>query len=956
MRALSLPTLLQFQLVLFFVAWSPPAAASTLVANSRGSLRAAGRVLEPQVEPKVLEFHHHAHAPLEEAHAAVPEHVRPTNKFVYVLFMILVGYVFWLCLVLINLYRTFSSMLAAMEDKPNWTFSAYLHYRFAYWFVWDDNAKLVVLLSVCFTLVVAGTAAYVLALDTTLGHSAYVIFTILVEPDAGKGEMTWEGKAIACVVSISGLLIFAVLLAVIQTRFNQTLEQLRDGTAAIIECGHYVVVGWTEQALNLIDELCDAYEEKGGCHIVVLSEVAKPLVEDQVRRRVPLRGSRVIVRTGNVCNRDSLKRVAAHTARTVVILSDTAVPEEMRDSSAIRVLLTLRAEDWPTDGRILVQRTRAKNKELFDGIGGRITNVVAVEDFVGRMIVQCSRQCGISSVIKQTLGFKGSEFYIQRAPECIVGLRFQQALYHFPLAILAGVLPHAAGAASSGPKNNLARQSSLSAFTKRLSSKRDVQALPRQESTQSLALNETGTFLWFPEDHIISKEDDIVLFADHSEALGALPEPMAQSASELRVRADFEDRMLGFEHNHSSHGINIWQVEVGSWAERQGLQVGDEITAINGNPVRGLDENEVFDALQRRPLQLSVERTLPTQRRSVREGSSERQPKQSPRRSVGSIPLGERAETILLIGWNESAWHIISDLDQSCLRGTSVVSYSGVPKDQRESSLQKYQVYHNMPLINVRVTYEDGMVGSRFHMDRALKTPVLLGTTRIFVLTDQVKQTPPAARDPDSGVITTVLHVRHMLKDAFKAAGQGDGGEACIPIVVEVAERETEEHCRRMEVLDFVDSAAVASQVISMIAYEPRLAGMLEDLVSETATMTMAIRHLSDYPGPLDEKRSMSFLDLVEVAQRFGELPLGWSKLPGDKDNEDDNERMEGQNVLLQATVERLARASRTMGPTNIEWEMNPADKTARRPWDPKADQLVVLCPRNATNPAKQRL
>merc|ERR1719223_1481337 len=850
--------------------------------------------------------------PIDQVNEAVPEELWPSNKVVYVLFLILVGYVSWLCVVLIYLYRGYSGMLAAMQDKPGWTFTAYLHYRFAYWFVWDDNAKLVVLLSVCFTLMVAGTTSYVLALNTTLGHSAYVIFTLLVEPDAGKGERTWEGKVIACVVSISALLIFAVLLAVIQDRFNQMLEQLREGTAAIIECGHYLVVGWTEQALNLIDELCDAYEERGGCNIVILSEVAKPVVEAEIRSRVPLRGSRVVVRCGNVCNRDCLKRVAAHTARTVVILADTAVPLEMRDSTAIRALLTLRAEEWPTSGR---------------------------------MLVQCSRQMGISAVIKQTLGFKGSEFYIQKAPECIVGLNFRQALYHFPLAILAGVLPPASeGTTSSTTAKRFMRRNSLAAFARRLTSAREVSA---PTSLASPSPSTTENFLWFPEDHIIGKEDDIVLFADPSEALDAKPEPMVQAAPELlvEVHAEVEDIVLGFNyHTDSSHGFTIFEVEFDSWAERQGLQVGDSISAIGRDRVQGMDENDVFDAFQRRPLSLAVKRTLPTRRRpDCRESSA---PK---RLAVGSVPLGEKAETILLLGWNESAWCIIADLDNGVLAGTKIVSYSAVPSAERAESLQKSQIYHNTTLQNINVIFADGIIGSRFHMERALNREVLLGTTRIFVLTDSAAAAPlkVGKRDPDAGVITSVLHIRHMLKYAFKSTGlSSTDSSPCIPIVVEVVEEVTQEHCRSLEVLDFVDSAAVASQIISMISYEPRLAGMLQDLVSETATMTMAIRHLSDYPGPLDVKQSMSFLDLVELAQRFGELPLGWSKLNVSLEDGSDSEIGEVQNVALQATVERLWRTNRRLSATHMEWEMNPDDKITRRVWDPNADQLVVLCQR----------
>merc|ERR1719486_1839872 len=117
----------------------------------------------------------------------------------------------------------------------------------------------------------------------------------MVNPDGGDAEETTGGAFIGAFMSMGGLLIFALVLALLQDAFNGYLQMLAEGRSAVMENDHYVLIGITDETMAVIQQLCLAHESKGGTVIVILSEqYSKTEMEDKIHNsHMELLGSMV---------------------------------------------------------------------------------------------------------------------------------------------------------------------------------------------------------------------------------------------------------------------------------------------------------------------------------------------------------------------------------------------------------------------------------------------------------------------------------------------------------------------------------------------------------------------------------------------------------------------------------------------------------------------------------------
>merc|ERR1719161_2118966 len=272
--------------------------------------------------------------------------------------------------------------------------------------------------------------------------SVWITFVWLVAPDAGAAEMTHTGCVIGALMSIVGLVLFALLLTLMQDSFAKYLDQIRNGSSCVMETGHMLLIGITENTMPIIPELCKAYEVCGGTTIVVLSSlVSKPEMEERISEMgFDMLGSRIVVRAGKPSCHADLKMVSADAARSIVIMADREESKEMRDAYVMRALLTICGNGWPVNGRILAVCSLLQNKPLLEQTGGPKTDVVMLDSFVGKLMVQCSKHQGLGTIVKSFFGFDGSEFYITPAPDHLLGKTIANAALHYPSAVVCGVM------------------------------------------------------------------------------------------------------------------------------------------------------------------------------------------------------------------------------------------------------------------------------------------------------------------------------------------------------------------------------------------------------------------------------------------------------------------------------------------------------------------------------------
>ncbi|MEV4127238.1 hypothetical protein [Nocardia sp. NPDC049707] len=221
-------------------------------------------------------------------------------------------------------------------------------------------------------------------------------------------------------VTLGGIFIVSSLIGVLVTGLEQQITQLRKGRAPLIEAGHTVVLGWSDQVFTVVAELAGANQSTRRSSVVILADRDKVDMEDQIRARVGDTGrTRVICRSGSPLKRIDLELVSLDTAKSVIVLPP---PSDDADIDVIKALLLLNNRSWPARRPHVVAAVRqSENLASARLAADADTLVIDAEDITVRIVVQSHRQSGLSTVCTDLLDFAGNGIYLQAEPTLVGG-------------------------------------------------------------------------------------------------------------------------------------------------------------------------------------------------------------------------------------------------------------------------------------------------------------------------------------------------------------------------------------------------------------------------------------------------------------------------------------------------------------------------------------------------------
>lgn len=328
------------------------------------------------------------------------------------------------------------------EVGKTWKFRDYVAYRFAYWISWSNWSYSFLIFSMASVFMLIGTAMYNFFVHGSIFVSAWKVFLSLMDPGGGRDETTYAGAFVCGLVSVAGIIFFALLLTFVQERFEQYMRHQTMGIHAVMEKDHVVIIGLAVEGLMLLEELAHAYEKEGGVAIAILSEkLKKPEMEEKIRAaHLDMGRSRIIVRQGCPQYIRGLESVAVGSAKRVILLADKTQEKELRDALIIQCLISISSMGWPEAGRILVECSLVRNKPLFQCLGGDRLDVAMTDAFMSELFIQISYHEGIGRAISNCFSFTGSVFQVVSVPEHLVGKRIIEAAMHYPLAVPVGVI------------------------------------------------------------------------------------------------------------------------------------------------------------------------------------------------------------------------------------------------------------------------------------------------------------------------------------------------------------------------------------------------------------------------------------------------------------------------------------------------------------------------------------
>ena len=249
----------------------------------------------------------------------------------------------------------------------------------------------------------------------SLGGRIYHVLLRTLDPGTVSSDQgRFPYLLILLLVTFAGIFLVSILIGVLTTGIEGRLERLRKGRSLVLERGHTLILGWSDEVFTIVRELVVDNQSERRPRIVILADRDKVEMEDAIRERIGDTGrTKVIVRSGNPMDLTDLPLVNPADASSIIVLGPQG---EHPDAEVIKILLAIvndpRRRSRPY--HVVAEIQDSANMEAARLAGGDEVQLVDVNDTIARLVAQTSRQAGLSVVYLELLAFAGHEIYFHR--------------------------------------------------------------------------------------------------------------------------------------------------------------------------------------------------------------------------------------------------------------------------------------------------------------------------------------------------------------------------------------------------------------------------------------------------------------------------------------------------------------------------------------------------------------
>lgn len=287
------------------------------------------------------------------------------------------------------------------------------------------------------------------------GEAAWASLMRTLDAGTVTGDQGWDFRVVMLGVTIFGIFVLSTLIGILSAGLEAQIDNLRKGRSRVVENGHTVILGWSEQIFPILSELIEANSSKRREAIVILGDQDKVAMEDSVRSKIEdAKTTNIICRSGSPTDMNDLGMVSIDTARSIIVLAPDSRDGQRSQDPDVDVMKCLLAitnnPNRKSDRYHLVAEIRdPKNSEVAELIGKDELELVLVGDLVARIMAQTCRQSGLSVVYNELLDFGGAEIYFKEESS-LVGKTFRDTLLAYEDSAVIGIRP-ANGAPTLNP-------------------------------------------------------------------------------------------------------------------------------------------------------------------------------------------------------------------------------------------------------------------------------------------------------------------------------------------------------------------------------------------------------------------------------------------------------------------------------------------------------------------------
>ncbi|WP_109031219.1 CASTOR/POLLUX-related putative ion channel [Streptomyces rubrogriseus] len=239
-------------------------------------------------------------------------------------------------------------------------------------------------------------------------------------------------------LGLIALLCVSTLVGVITTGLGDRLEELRRGRSTVLEKGHAVVLGWSDQVFTVVGEMVVTQAGRVRGAVAVLADRDSAAMASDLNVALGVtRGVRVVCRTGAPTDPASLTLLSPAAAHSVLVLPGD---DDAADAEVVRVLLALGTLLGSEAGPPVVAAVRDERFLTAARLAAGPRGVVLdVESTTARLLVQAARHPGLVAALKDLLDLAGAELHVVHAPDA-VGLTFAEISLRYEEVCAVGYL------------------------------------------------------------------------------------------------------------------------------------------------------------------------------------------------------------------------------------------------------------------------------------------------------------------------------------------------------------------------------------------------------------------------------------------------------------------------------------------------------------------------------------
>lgn len=291
----------------------------------------------------------------------------------------------------------------------------------------------------------------------TVGSAVWWAFLRLSDPGYLGDDQGFILRSISVTLTISGYVFFLGALVAFMTNWlHKFFDFLSSGRSPIFEKDHILIIGWNKQLHSLLEEIVNTSlkAEKKPPAVAILCENYYVGMSRELMQKIDpklRRWCRLLVRSGNPLELESLERVDYSRAASIILLNTPKVDRDARllsDIGLAKIVMSLKAHHTLESApNVVAEVAFSGNKRLVESAWWKTTEALVLDQIMGRILYQCLRVPALTHVHESLLMDTSRNSIVLRSCESLEwsGRKLREVVFSLPLSICFGTLRGAEG-------------------------------------------------------------------------------------------------------------------------------------------------------------------------------------------------------------------------------------------------------------------------------------------------------------------------------------------------------------------------------------------------------------------------------------------------------------------------------------------------------------------------------